>query len=219
LDGLGACSWPLIFWRLAFGWSSPLESGFVQVFGLRGIYHPEVYLRREILEAEIEYKTFLIGSDPSALTTPLMKRSARLIAKQSSHSASVTLYKAENATSDNEWSPPTKRVKLELDSVKTPSKKGKEIVKEEIKLEDVEELRFQVKGKRRTAPNSSPKKAKAIKQTLAIPHPAPDRWQEQYNTIKHMRHSIVAPVDTMGCDRAQLNETDPKVWSKCSHVA
>lgn len=145
-----------------------------------------------------------------------MKRSARLIAKQSSHSASGTLYKVENATSDSERSPPTKRIKLEnaeLDSVETRSRKGKEVVKEEIKLEDVEELQSQVKGKRRAAPNSFPKKAKAIRQTLAIPHPAPDRWQEQYDTIKRMRHNIVAPVDTMGCERAQLDETEPKVPS------
>jgi endonuclease-3 len=57
----------------------------------------------------------------------------------------------------------------------------------------------------------SPRKAKPIKQALDIPHPAPNRWQETYDTIKEMRSRIVAPVDTMGCDQAQLKELDPKV--------
>lgn len=59
----------------------------------------------------------------------------------------------------------------------------------------------------------SPKKFKAIAQSLAIPHPPPSTWRETYDTIKDMRSRFVAPVDTMGCDRAQLKETDPKVIS------
>lgn len=58
---------------------------------------------------------------------------------------------------------------------------------------------------------TSPKKFKAIAQSLATPHPPPSRWKEIYDTIKHMRSRFVAPVDTMGCDRAQFQETDPKV--------
>ena len=57
----------------------------------------------------------------------------------------------------------------------------------------------------------SPRKAKSIKQSLDVPHPAPERWRETYDTIKEMRSRIVAPVDTMGCDQAQLKEQDPKV--------
>ncbi|KAG6835643.1 hypothetical protein H0H93_016250 [Arthromyces matolae] len=64
---------------------------------------------------------------------------------------------------------------------------------------------------RRTAtPNKSPRKSKPIPQALAVPHPAPGRWRETYDTIKQMRTRITAPVDTMGCDQAQSKETDPK---------
>ncbi|EGN96402.1 hypothetical protein SERLA73DRAFT_170779 [Serpula lacrymans var. lacrymans S7.3] len=56
----------------------------------------------------------------------------------------------------------------------------------------------------------SPRKPKPIQQSLKVPHPAPPRWRETYDTIKEMRSHIVAPVDTMGCDQAQLKESDPK---------
>ena len=58
---------------------------------------------------------------------------------------------------------------------------------------------------------ASPKKFKAIPQSLATPHPSPSAWRETYDTIKDMRSRFVAPVDTMGCDTAQHKETDPKV--------
>ncbi|KAG0152226.1 hypothetical protein CROQUDRAFT_650321 [Cronartium quercuum f. sp. fusiforme G11] len=48
----------------------------------------------------------------------------------------------------------------------------------------------------------SPRKAKVIKLALDSPHPPPPRWQETYALIKEQRASIVAPVDTMGCDKA-----------------
>ncbi|KAI0823864.1 DNA glycosylase [Trametes gibbosa] len=60
--------------------------------------------------------------------------------------------------------------------------------------------------------SASPRKQKPkpIPTALATPHPAPPHWRETYDTIKRMRAHIVAPVDTMGCDQAQLKETDPK---------
>ncbi|KIK24479.1 hypothetical protein PISMIDRAFT_98508 [Pisolithus microcarpus 441] len=58
--------------------------------------------------------------------------------------------------------------------------------------------------------SKSPKKSKVIPQSLAIPHPAPERWKEAYDAIKEMRSKILAPVDTMGCDQAQWKEQDPK---------
>lgn len=57
----------------------------------------------------------------------------------------------------------------------------------------------------------TPKKVKAIRQDLDHPHPAPSNWRETYATIKEMRSRFVAPVDTMGCQQAQVKETDPKV--------
>ena len=57
----------------------------------------------------------------------------------------------------------------------------------------------------------SPKKAKAIRQVLDHPHPAPPNWRETYEAIKAMRSRFVAPVDTMGCQQAQIKESDAKV--------
>ncbi|KAH9939575.1 DNA glycosylase [Amylocystis lapponica] len=57
---------------------------------------------------------------------------------------------------------------------------------------------------------ASPRKPKLIPQALETPHPAPARWRETYDTITEMRARIVAPVDTMGCGRAQLEETVPQ---------
>lgn len=54
-------------------------------------------------------------------------------------------------------------------------------------------------------------KKKQVLADLEMPHPAPPRWREVYDTIKDMRSRVVAPVDTMGAGAAQLGETDPKV--------
>ncbi|KAF9809238.1 hypothetical protein IEO21_07467 [Rhodonia placenta] len=53
-------------------------------------------------------------------------------------------------------------------------------------------------------------KKKQVLADLEMPHPAPPRWREVYDTIKDMRSRVVAPVDTMGAGAAQLGETDPK---------
>lgn len=60
---------------------------------------------------------------------------------------------------------------------------------------------------------ASPRKQTSVAKALATPHPTPERWRETYDTIKDMRSRIVAPVDTMGCDRPQLEETTPQVSS------
>lgn len=65
-----------------------------------------------------------------------------------------------------------------------------------------------VKGKRKAS--ASPRKIKAIPQSLNAPHPAPERWRETYDAIKEMRSKITAPVDTMGCDLAQYKESEPQ---------
>ncbi|KAF9809239.1 hypothetical protein IEO21_07468 [Rhodonia placenta] len=57
---------------------------------------------------------------------------------------------------------------------------------------------------------ASPRKQTSVAKALATPHPTPERWRETYDTIKDMRSRIVAPVDTMGCDRPQLEETTPQ---------
>jgi len=55
----------------------------------------------------------------------------------------------------------------------------------------------------------SPKKP--IPKVLSTPHPPPKNWEETYATIKAMRARFIAPVDTMGCQMAQVAEKDPKV--------
>ncbi|RDX47442.1 DNA glycosylase [Lentinus brumalis] len=77
---------------------------------------------------------------------------------------------------------------------------------EDVATTSVDTLAERFKPKRVT----SPRKPKIIPTALETPHPAPPRWQETYDTIKRMRSRIVAPVDTMGCDRAQLKEADPR---------
>jgi len=57
----------------------------------------------------------------------------------------------------------------------------------------------------------SKSKVKQVPQALAVPHPAPPKWKETYDTIKAMRSRFVAPVDTMGCDQAQTGESEPRV--------
>ncbi len=44
-----------------------------------------------------------------------------------------------------------------------------------------------------------------------MPYPAPERWRNVYDAIKAMRSNIVAPVDSMGSDSAQLKEKEPQV--------
>ncbi|KAI9570752.1 DNA glycosylase [Boletus coccyginus] len=63
--------------------------------------------------------------------------------------------------------------------------------------------------KKRARLTSKPK-PRAVLQSLDVPHPAPARWADAYAAIKAMRSRVVAPVDTMGCDQAQLRERDPK---------
>ncbi|OCH86194.1 DNA glycosylase [Obba rivulosa] len=98
----------------------------------------------------------------------------------------------------------------------SPAKKGatrkRVIVKAEATLDTkLEESSIELpnpsRGKGKGAP---PRKSKSVPQSLEVPHPAPPRWRETYDTIKEMRSRIVAPVDTMGCAQAQLKEQDPK---------
>ena len=68
-----------------------------------------------------------------------------------------------------------------------------------------------VKDEETLSGSTSPKKQKLLRMTLDVPHPAPARWKEAYSAIQEMRSLYVAPVDTMGCDKAQVPETNPKV--------
>ncbi|KAI0695109.1 DNA glycosylase [Cerioporus squamosus] len=145
-----------------------------------------------------------------------MKRSLTLRAAQSPYSNKVTLYEPAEAVETVRRS---KRLKVSADIpeeqplAEAPRKTTKRSNSATllVKTEDVtsgssEILSERPKPKRLT----SPRKPKPIPTALETPHPAPPRWRETYDTIKRMRSRIVAPVDTMGCDRAQLKEADPR---------
>lgn len=124
------------------------------------------------------------------------------------------------------------------DTPRRSKRAKKEVIREDSVLEDVEDLEYTppertpssrkrkatVKSEpkqkktaskssptKRAAKSESPKKAKSIPQVLSTPHPEPPKWRETYNTIKEMRARFIAPVDTMGCQRAQIEEKEPRV--------
>ena len=152
-----------------------------------------------------------------ALASPTS--SPRLTSHASRHNSGVTIFQLSPPEDDIEHSPRrSKRVKMQ----NNPDTEGK------LDLDNLSHNVLSVKSWKTDADDTasgsglpshsrprdvqaSPKKFKAIPQSLATPHPPPSTWRETYDTIKDMRSRFVAPVDTMGCDRAQYKETDPKV--------
>ncbi|ESK85193.1 dna-(apurinic or apyrimidinic site) lyase [Moniliophthora roreri MCA 2997] len=143
--------------------------------------------------------------------TVTTRSTTRLAAKASPFHSAVTLFEIDSAASSSS-------------TVTRPAKRSR-ISKEENQdiegpLTDIESSYSSAsedapKRKRKTnptpkSPSKSPRKPKPIPQSLATPHPAPENWRQVYDKIKEMRKGIVAPVDTMGCDQAQLKEVDPK---------
>ena len=164
-----------------------------------------------------------------------MSAPGRIYATRSGANPAVTLYNAlaEDLAVGASGSTPaprrSKRVKAEddegsprspfaEDSRVTTPKSGRKTKR--VKVEDVADINAEDEAalpKRRTrSPRpGAVKKQKPVKQSLDKPHPAPEHWKEQYDTIKSMRARLKAPVDTMGCDQAQNGETDPKVHICC----
>ncbi|OSD02120.1 DNA glycosylase, partial [Trametes coccinea BRFM310] len=155
-----------------------------------------------------------------------MKRTASsLVSRPSPYHASVTLFEAGGGGDSTEITPRrSKRLKVEsnLKEASESSTKSQEdglrqskAVKSSKKSRNVK-----VAGELQEVETSestekiqtvkSPRKPKPIPMALETPHPEPPKWREAYDAIKRMRSRIVAPVDTMGCDQAQLKETDPK---------
>ena len=140
-----------------------------------------------------------------------MKRvaSSGLSGRPSPYHSSVTLY--EPAIDAPRRS---KRIKVkeeatvsivESNGPNRPGNNSKRVVKTVLKCDETQLSEGKIPG------SVSPRKSKSVPQSLAVPHPAPSRWKEAYDSIKRMREHIVAPVDTMGCDQAQFKEDDPKV--------
>ncbi|KAI0738033.1 DNA glycosylase [Daedaleopsis nitida] len=156
-----------------------------------------------------------------------MKRSAinniHTLARQSPHNSRVTIYDPvelsqaiESTTAGVARRSKRLMVPSEDDTVtsedeRMAKKRAKTVAKSE---EPANKSTSQfVSGASRSKRVTSPRKPKPIPTALETPHSAPLQWRETYDTIKRMRESIVAPVDTMGCDRAQLKEADPKRFS------
>lgn len=117
-------------------------------------------------------------------------RSTRLVSRPSPYHSSVSLFESDVSG---------------VFSVRNASTRS--CKKEAAEIVDVEDV---IPGQPSPS-KSKARKQKSIPTALDKPHPAPENWREVYDTIKKMRSSIVAPVDTMGCDQAQFKETDPKV--------
>jgi endonuclease-3 len=165
----------------------------------------------------LDFHAHLMSALKRSLASPTT--SPRLTARVSHHNAAVTLFQLSSHEDDVEHSPRrSKRVKT----------RNNADTEGQLAIDNLSHNVLSVKSWKTdddaTASGSalpstsrprdvqaSPKKFKAIPQSLATPHPPPSTWKETYDTIKVMRSRFVAPVDTMGCDRAQFKETDPKV--------
>jgi endonuclease-3 len=168
-----------------------------------------------------------------------MSGPARAYATRSSANPAVTLFHilAEDSAAETSGSTPaprrSKRIKTEssdeapltnssAEGTKAVTPKPRRSTKR-VKVENVTDANTEDEAtlpRRRAKPSRSgaPKKQKPVQQALDKPHPTPEHWKEQYDTIKSMRTRLKAPVDTMGCDQAQNGETDPKVHICCQRL-
>ena len=143
-------------------------------------------------------------------------RLTRLAVKASPYHNAVTLYEAgdpDSAGPSNLRRP--SRVKQEPTDPETPgldvssdTKQGRTISKRQ-KHAKTDVPDSDVSRKSPKKPTSKPKGLDVPQPDVSQPGPA--RWEDAYAAIKEMRSRVVAPVDTMGCDQAQLKERDPGV--------
>ena len=141
-----------------------------------------------------------------------------LSAKASPFHSAVTLYEAVPGPSETEDQKPehtprrSKRVRTRLieDKEIVDIEDAQSSVRVEAKKRKVIKQEDSVSKNSPSGP-SPKKKKKPLKMSLDVPHPTPKNWLEVYNAIREMRQKKIAPVDTMGCDTAQLHEVDPKV--------
>lgn len=145
--------------------------------------------------------------------------SPRLTSHVSQHNASVTVFQLSSHEDDIEHTPRrSKRVKTQnytdLECKSSLDNPTHDVLSVKTQMANINATASASAPPGPSQPRdvqASPKKFKAIPQSLATPHPPPSTWRETYNTIKDMRSRFVAPVDTLGCDSAQLKETVPKV--------
>ncbi|ODN95282.1 endonuclease III [Cryptococcus wingfieldii CBS 7118] len=160
-----------------------------------------------------------------------MSRSHGLKATQSALNSSVKIISAER-TNDGQVFTSLRRTTRSAktaavdDEEELPKKSKLNVPKYEYKpatpsprkkprLEDAKaepDVKIQASPIKRVAtPRSTPKKP--MPQTsLAKPHQAPAKWEDQYRLIEHMRRGIIAPVDDMGCERPRTGANDAKTF-------
>ena len=98
-------------------------------------------------------------------------------------------------------------------SVTTRTSPRKRIVKVEQDL-DIEEAGVSTPRKARRQP--AKQEVDAATGEVKI-HPPPN-WEEVYKATQEMRKLVLAPVDTMGCERAGENARTPRVSGSTSHA-
>lgn len=137
-----------------------------------------------------------------------IRRSRRLVEEKNlgNSGLSTSKYFPENRYVKSE-----ERVRSKRDASFSPTQIRKRVKVEDTShdrsasspLTDLEELpphlRLQsIPIKVETAPSTTPKSKKpVVKLKLEKPHPAPERWEKQWDLILRMRAKIIAPVDTL----------------------
>ena len=177
----------LCFHRLVTGFRMAAPS---RLYATRSSANPAVALYTALTED--------LAAEASGSGTPAIRRSKRIKAEDDGEVSPTSSSVGDSRAVTPESGRPTKRVKVER-----------------VTHVNVEEEAAPPKRRAKSSRSGAPKKQKPVQQSLDKPHPAPEHWKEQYDTIKSMRARLKAPVDTMGCDQAQNGETDPKVCICC----
>ncbi|KZS98817.1 DNA glycosylase [Sistotremastrum niveocremeum HHB9708] len=126
----------------------------------------------------------------------------------SEYNVSVTLYEPESGRSTR--SSLRKKHSVEIADLEDVVIGQAESSHASTSLEVVEEVSPSRKRKRSEGASTPTRKSKSLKAARVVAHPAPPKWEETYSEIKRMRETMVAPVDTMGCDRLGDEEPEPK---------
>jgi endonuclease III len=171
--------------------------------------------------ALIAHSLFLLNPTRILMSASKRTRSVKLLETESPFNSSVTLFSLPEA--DLEDSPRrSKRIKTEhvqesiaaeIQSTSTSAR----VKVEKVEVADVEDTIVSSPKKRKpraTTTTASPRKAKGFKDSLNSAHPAPEDWEEVYGLIQKMRSTMIAPVDTMGCDMAHSEDDEPIVRSQ-----
>ncbi|ORY78466.1 DNA glycosylase [Leucosporidium creatinivorum] len=140
-------------------------------------------------------------------------------ARRSEFNSRVTIYEpaaagaVDPASATSPSTTPLKRTRVTRSTASSPAAGSSTAAT--AKEEDEEDEKKPVKVAKKA---TTPRKPKPFQEKLDKAHPEPKRWREQYEAIRKQRETIVAPVDTMGCeqggrdrDEAPTNEKDNRL--------